>query len=363
MQDVIPFENIPYVDPSVRSDEAAVLASQSGQQQQTGNFMFLQVGSGATAFKVDPDGMWLGADAMADAPFSADMLGNVILNSVVINGLAGSVIAGAIDADGNFVNFLISTTLDTQAKQILGEFTFVGSGALAIKTDANNGIWISPTGILAKKAGATTFALDTAGNATFAGTLTAASGTLGTITAGTITGATIQGGNIYASSSSASGNVHLYVGAYGGQCDVEYGGAQKGFFAASNTVTILGSNVRLNLEADEAMDIRANDWVQITYNDNGGTDVFQVVNDADVVFEMNDSNNAWFAGAVYAAGGISCAGHIQTGGTYKSSDGTSGVDKGPYGFVTAVESSRAKFREITTKDGLVTNIGGESGWL
>lgn len=226
MQDVIPFENIPYVDPSVRSDEAAVLASQSGQQQQTGNFMFLQVGSGAKAFKVDPDGMWLGSDIMSSAPFSVDMLGNVILNSVLINGLSGQTLAGAFDENGFLISALITSTLDTQAKQILGEFTFVGSGALAIKTDADNGIWLSPTGILAKKAGANTFALDIAGNATFSGTLTAASGSLGAITIGNNAWKMDSSGNMWWGASanyagatikiSAAGAVNFTSGTFSG---------------------------------------------------------------------------------------------------------------------------------------------------
>jgi len=40
-----------------------------------------------------------------------------------------------------------------------------------MKQDDNNGIWISQNGILGKKSGATTFAIDTYGNATFGGTV------------------------------------------------------------------------------------------------------------------------------------------------------------------------------------------------
>ena len=79
---------------------------------------------------------------------------------------------------------LINSKLNTVAKEILAEFTFGASGAIAIKTDNDNGIWISPTGILAKKAGVNTFALETDGDATFSGTLSAASGTIGTVTGG-----------------------------------------------------------------------------------------------------------------------------------------------------------------------------------
>ncbi len=110
-----------------------------------------------------------------------------------ISGRASSVIAAAIDASGNFVNNLINANLDTSAKQILGDFIFGVSGAIKMITDANNGIWLSPTGILGKTAGVTTFSIGIDGSATFAGTLSGASGTFGTITAGTITGVTLSG--------------------------------------------------------------------------------------------------------------------------------------------------------------------------
>jgi len=87
----------------------------------------------------------------------------------------------------DFVTEVLGPALNTQTKLILGEFQFQDAGAIAMKTDANNGLWLSPTGLLGKKAGATTFAIDTAGNATFSGSVTGA-----TISGGTITGSTIQ---------------------------------------------------------------------------------------------------------------------------------------------------------------------------
>ena len=122
------------------------------------------------------------------------------LGAVTAGSIAGrsiSTIAGAIDASGHFID----ACLNTSTKQILGDFTFGASGAIKMITDADNGLWLSPTGILGKKAGATTFAIDIEGNATFAGTLSAAAGTLGTITAGTLNGLTITGGTIQTASS------------------------------------------------------------------------------------------------------------------------------------------------------------------
>lgn len=188
MQELQPFVNVVYQSPV--TPETALINQKVADVLRSLNE--IQVGMGATSFHVDRSGGWAGADRFSDAPFSFNMAGDVIVNSILINGLDGSVIAGAIDEDGNFVNNIISTNLDTQAKEILGEFTFQGSGAIAMKTDANNGLWLSPTGILGKKAGSTTFAIDTGGNATFGGTLVAASGTFGTVTAGTLVGATFR---------------------------------------------------------------------------------------------------------------------------------------------------------------------------
>lgn len=44
---------------------------------QGSNMSNLAVGKGTEAFKVDGDGMWLGATRFADAPFSVDMNGNM----------------------------------------------------------------------------------------------------------------------------------------------------------------------------------------------------------------------------------------------------------------------------------------------
>jgi len=382
---------VPYVDPAQRSEDLAVLASQTGGQQKYGNFEYLQVGAGATAFKVDSSGMWLGADTFAAADFSCDMNGNVILNSVVINGLAGDILAGAINADGNFINYVVSATLNTQAKTILGEFTFAGSGAIAIKTDADNGIWISPTGLLAKKAGANTFAIDNSGNATFGGSLVAASGTLGAITVGSNAWHVDSSGNMWWGSSttyagatikiSSAGAVNFTSGTFSGTVsgasitgstfkanegsgvDVwigndgyirfRYGSANKAYISSDTSGYLV-------LDSDSTIHVRADNEVALYYNYDGGGNNFYVFNGSGSVVAMflDSSNNMYVSN-----GDIWAAGNIQCGSTFMSSDGSSGVNKGPYGFVTAVESSRAKFREITVKDGLITNIGGETDWL
>ncbi len=73
--------------------------------------------------------------------------------------------------------------LDTQTAEIIAEWSFRDSGALAIKEDADNGLWLSPTGMLAKKSGDTTFAITSSGDATFKGTVVAGSVVTGKIIA------------------------------------------------------------------------------------------------------------------------------------------------------------------------------------
>jgi len=90
-----------------------------------------------------------------------------------------STVSDAINADGNLVTDVINDALDTSASDILGDFTFGESGALTMQTDADNGLWISANGILAKKAGENTLTVTTAGDVTMIGTITASAGSIG----------------------------------------------------------------------------------------------------------------------------------------------------------------------------------------
>lgn len=148
-----------------------------------------------TGYYLGPEGAYFGKAADVTKLKFDIATGNLDLIGT-ISGRNTATIASAINSSGNFINELINTKLDTQSKSILGDFVFSGSGAIKMNTDANNGIWLSPTGILGKKAGVTTFAVDILGDATFGGTLVAASGTFGTVTAGNLNGLTITGGTI-----------------------------------------------------------------------------------------------------------------------------------------------------------------------
>lgn len=168
----------------------------------------ITIGSGENLFTANKDGIFLGSSSFSTAPFSVNMLGDVIANSIIITGgsldgtstIGGrlcSTVAEAIDANGHFID----ERFDTDSKTILSDFTFGTSGALQIGTYENGvsgDIRISPNGILGRnKDGDTTFSINgTTGDATFGGTLVAASGTFGTVTAGILSGVEISGSTI-----------------------------------------------------------------------------------------------------------------------------------------------------------------------
>lgn len=165
----------------------------------------LQIGAGENVTYLDKDGTRWGSmnfdEAKAwikqDGSYQfKDDSGNVIMSK-----------AG--------ITQLISDTLNTQTQQILGEYTFGASGAIKIANDSNNGTWISPSGILGKKAGSTTFAIDSGGNATFKGNVLAGSVlSAGDIASGgTITGCTVRSASSGSRIELTSGNrLNMYYG-------------------------------------------------------------------------------------------------------------------------------------------------------
>ena len=130
-----------------------------------------------------------GGDLIAASGTFGTITAGSLQGSLTVGGRLATTIGGAIDSAGDFINDVINSKLDTATKEILGDFTFGVSGAIKMITDSDNGLWISPTGILGKKSGSTMFALDTLGNATFAGDITGS-----TITGSTITGGIVQTG-------------------------------------------------------------------------------------------------------------------------------------------------------------------------
>ena len=126
---------------------------------------------------LSPEGFYFGT--ALDARYLKYDIDKGTLNYVgTISGRESSVIASAINASGNFID----NSLNTYAKQILGEYTFSGSGAIKIADSSNTGLWLNPNGIVGKRSGAVTFAIGSDGKAEFSGD----------IKASTITGSSLE---------------------------------------------------------------------------------------------------------------------------------------------------------------------------
>lgn len=85
---ITPYTDIPY---------AELPASEDANQDFT-RVRSLQAGFGSKVFRLDKEGLWLGAETFATAPFSVDMLGNVTASSIT---LTGYVPTGGAAADVN----------------------------------------------------------------------------------------------------------------------------------------------------------------------------------------------------------------------------------------------------------------------
>jgi len=343
----------------------------------------------------------LGYSATEPEPFYDSANIGSILGAGSIPTTAVGALDSATDDDGNWINELINTKLDTASKEILGDFTFGASGAISISTDPNNGLWISPTGILGKKAGSNTFAIDNTGNATFGGILSAASGTLGALSVGSNAWHVDASGNMWWGSSadyasatikiSSTGSVSFTSGTFRGSLNADditagtltgrtvkakgtgstsdvwidgdgtvkfyYGSSQIGYIYSSTSAQILfySSNDLYLQTADQfaidsgsAVSIFADSYITMNYNDNGGTDSFSLTSAGASRLTLDSSGN------------LNVVGNIQCGNNFKSSDGTSGSNHAGYGFVNGIRWSGStlqyRFSEITVKDGLITGF-------
>ena len=129
------------------------------------------------------------------------MLGGIKLggDDSTINNRSVKTIADAVNVNGNFINDVINARFDSSSKKILSDFNFgttnyagaVKSGNIAWDVNGENitgsGVALYRKGIVGAFEGVVKFSLNAeTGDATFAGTLVAAAGTLGKITAGVL---------------------------------------------------------------------------------------------------------------------------------------------------------------------------------
>lgn len=91
---------------------------------QVRNLQVLQAGAGAKSMRADDTGLWLGAEAFGDAPFSVDMDGNLIATSLTasgyiqVGGAASDVNSGATTISGGKITALSVTSSQIAAGAI-----------------------------------------------------------------------------------------------------------------------------------------------------------------------------------------------------------------------------------------------------
>ena len=84
-------------------DKSVEQSSQQYGQSLLPNVNSIQIGAGTKAFKGDSSGIWLGANKFADAPFSVDLDGNVIANTLLSKTATGQAFTGSIIiSDGSY---------------------------------------------------------------------------------------------------------------------------------------------------------------------------------------------------------------------------------------------------------------------
>ena len=115
----------------------------------------------------------------------------------------------------------VTNALNRTGDAISGRITMSVADGIFAGTNLNNGVYMGSGGLLGKKAGATTFAIDTAGNATFGGTLSAAAGTLGALTVNT-------GGNIKSGQTAYNTGTGFYIGTDSGVAKFSIGNSTAG---------------------------------------------------------------------------------------------------------------------------------------
>lgn len=200
---------------------------------------------------------WAGStfESRGTAAFRVTEAGDVTANNATLTGTVSgrstATLAAAINSSGNLVNDLINARLDSSTKQILSDFNF-GTTDYSGAVNAGNVTWNASTGaitggsgvivyrkgIVGVAGGVTTFSIDaTTGAATFAGALSAATGTFGTITAGTLNGLTFQTATSGARLTiNESSNNKLIVYPSSGGAIVEIGGGTGVIWASSSSI-------------------------------------------------------------------------------------------------------------------------------
>jgi len=156
-------------------------------------------------------GLWLARHARGatvGAP-AGTLVNGVTVESLTAQAAAGNNAASQIPG----LNTAIGKKLQADSyAAITGQFSLQSSSAILVGT-TNDGIIIGNGGLYGRKGGYTTFGIGADGTATFAGSLLAPSGTLGSLTI--VTGGSIKSGSYTGYAWPASGGTGFYFGPEG----------------------------------------------------------------------------------------------------------------------------------------------------
>ena len=167
----------------------------------------------STGYSAGTTGWYIGGNGFAEFG-AASIRGQLTASQIDTRGLtikdsSGNVIFAAgtplnysyITADPGWLNSALTPTINGKLTKsgdtISGRVNFSVPDGMFAGSDVNNGVYFGSGGLFGKKAGVTTFYVDTSGNALFGGTLSAATGSFkGTVTVGaspTVSGTTMTG--------------------------------------------------------------------------------------------------------------------------------------------------------------------------
>lgn len=305
-----------------------------------------QVGIGSQVLRADQSGLWLGAATFADAPFSVDMQGNVIATSITITGYIPT--GGAADDinDGNGLDDIDDGS--TYKRAVANQLTGADRAYAGLNTDSaiikgflssqlsslslpSTGVRVDQNGIYGRKAGATTFWIDAStGDATFAGTLLAASGTFGTVTAGTLSGQAISGSTITGSTlSTATSGQRVVLTSTLAQFYNSSGTEIVDIYADSSSYLIKGiqsgSNIYLDAGSTGTVSFLSNGTLKIIYSQ-ASTAIYPVTtNELDMGVISHNWRDFWLGRNFEYRGiqqGVAYFGYVS--GTSISTDNTLG---------------------------------------
>jgi len=226
----------------------------------------LQVGYGSKVLRVDDQGIWLGAEDFASAPFSVDMDGNIVATSLTLASLSGDLddIADGLTYAKTTLNEALGASYAYSGLNTSGEIIkgFLNT-QLSAKSLPTDGVRVDSSGIYGRKASVTTFYISNAGDAYFSGDIYASD-----ITGSTITGAVLQtatsGQRVVITGSNNDVRFYDSAGTYQGRIVGSTSGSGSVFITGVNGASIgVGSTIYMYATGASAEMILAKDMLPV----------------------------------------------------------------------------------------------------